>query len=293
MSPLGAETDAPVRGRGFVSDLLNLLARARNRPLRARLRQGTNVALSVAFGRQLGLVHVIEYPKCGGSWVRNMLADYTSTERFLDDRLVRRGDVVQVHRLPKTWYRRPVVVSRDPRDMYVSFYHHETRYGSRERNLAITRHFQPDPSRPLREDFAAYLEAKLRYVTHPPFSLAEFVRAWRGRPAAVWVRYEDCLANGEAALTRVVQALGLPLDAGRVRHAVEINRFENATRARGKERKPGDADPSAFERKGVAGDWRNHFDRRSCELLERYEGESLRALGYERDACWIDRFLEG
>ena len=47
----------------------------------------------------------------------------------------------------------------------------------------------------------------------------------------------------------------------------------------------------AFERKGIAGDWRNHFDPRSCELLERHEGESLRRLGYEADASWIERFV--
>jgi Sulfotransferase domain len=274
-----------------MSELRNLLERARNRTLRMRLRQATNVAIAAALGRPLRLIHVVEYPKCGGSWVRNMLATYTGTVRFLDDRLLRRGDVVQVHRLPKPWYRRAVVVTRDPRDMYVSTYYHETQYRRREKHILISRYFQHDPSRPLREDFAAYLEAKLSHHTHPPFMLHEFVRAWKARPGAVWMRYEDCLANGEAELARMVQALGLPFDPERVRQAVEANSFQNATRARGKERKPGEADAGSFERKGVAGDWKNHFDRRSCELLERYEGASLRALGYEPDDAWIERFL--
>jgi hypothetical protein len=250
-----------------------------------------NVAIAAALGRSLGLIHVAEYPKCGGSWVRNMLADYLGTPHFLDDRLIRRHDVIQVHRLPRPWYRHTVVVTRDPRDMYVSTYYHETQYRQREKHMLISRYFQHDPGRPLREDFAAYLEAKLSHYTHPPFMLREFVPAWKARPGVVWVRYEDCLANGEAALTGAVQGLGLPLDPARVRAAVEANSFRNATRARGKERKPGEADPGSFERKGVAGDWKNHFDRRSCELLERYEGTSLRALGYEPDAGWIERFL--
>ena len=286
-----AEVSHPERSpRGA---LRNLVDRLRNQPLDTRARQLANVALTIAVGRQLGLIHVVEYPKCGGSWFRNMLQTYTGTERFLENRLLRRGDVVQAHRLPQPWYRRPVVVVRDPRDMYVSFYYHETQYLNREKHLAIERYFRHDPSRPLREDFACYLEAKLTHVTHPPFTLGEFVRAWQKRPDVVWVRYTDCLVNAEVELTRVVKALGLPVDPTRVRHAVEANTFQQATRARGKERKPGEADAGSFERKGISGDWKNHFDRRSCELLERYEGASLRALGYESDAGWITRFLEG
>ncbi len=291
MSAVSNKGEATPSGNRLPSELRNLIDRVRSRPLRTRLLQASNMALTVGLGRQLGLVHLAEYPKCGGSWVRNMLQAYTRTERFLDDRLLRRGDVVQVHRLQKPWYRRTVVVTRDPRDMYVSFYYHETQYREREKHLAVEHYFARDPSRPLREDFAAYLEAKLTHVTHPPFTLAEFVRSWQAQPGALWVRYEDCLADAEAELARVVRELGLPVDRERVRQAVEANCFENATRARGKLRKPGEADPGSFERKGIAGDWKNHFDRRSCELLEHYEGASLRALGYERDAGWIERFL--
>lgn len=288
---MNGKAEVPRLDRGLAAELRSLVDRVRNQPIGTRARQVANAALTIALGRPLGLIHVIEYPKCGGSWFRNMLQAYTGTERFLENRLLRRGDVVQVHRLPRFWYRRPIVVTRDPRDMYVSFYYHETQYRRREKHLAVSRYFQHDPSRPLREDFASYLEAKLTHVTHPPFPLAEFVRAWQARRDAVWVRYEDCLANGEAQLARVVQALGLPLDPERVRQAVEANSFQNATRARGKERKPGEADAGSFERKGIAGDWKNHFDRRSCELLERYEGASLRALRYEPDDGWIARFL--
>jgi hypothetical protein len=273
-----------------MSELRNLLERARNQPLRFRARQAANLALAVGLGGRWGLVHLVEYPKCGGSWIKNMLAGYIGSEPFFDDRLLRPRDVVHVHRLDKPWYRRVVVVTRDPRDMYVSTYYHETQFERREKNPLIERWFRHDPSRPVHEDFALYLEAKLSHVTHPPFMLREFVRSWRARPDAVWTRYEDCLARGEAELLRVAEALGLPSDPERAREVVEANRFANRTRARGKERRPGEADARSFERKGIAGDWRNHFGRRACEVFERYEGESLRALGYESDASWVDRF---
>jgi hypothetical protein len=113
------------------------------------------------------------------------------------------------------------------------------------------------------------------------------------RPGVVWVRYADGLADGEAELTRIVRTLGLPFDPERVRDAVQRNHFSNAARARdGRPRQPGEAEPGEFERKGIAGDWRNHFDRRACELIQRYEGWTLRVLGYEPDASWIERHLD-
>lgn len=292
LDPMGATEPAPAREAGLRGELRSLADRIRSHSPRVRLRQAANTVTTMLLSRPLGLIHVIEYPKCGGSWVRNMVQTYVGTPRFFDDRLIWRNDVIQVHRLPRVWYVRPVVVTRDPRDMYVSFYYHDNHYRRREKHLGVHHFFQHDPSRPLREDFALYLEAKLTHVTQPPFSLGAFVRAWQERAGATWVRYENCLANSEAELTRVVQTLGLSLDRERIRSAVASNSFENATRARGRPRRPGEADPGEFERKGVAGDWKNHFDRRSCELIQRFEGETLRALGYEPDASWIERFLK-
>jgi hypothetical protein len=287
----GSFPDGDEAPRTWRHELTDLARRARNAPLRIRALQLANGTASIFLSRPLGFIHVVESPKCGGSWIRNMLCAYNGTERFLDDRLLRPREVIQVHRLYRPWYWRPVVVVRDPRDMYVSAYYHETHYRRREKNLAIERYFRHDPSRPLREDFACYLDAKLRHRTHPPFTYRQFVQSWSNRPRVIRVRYEDFLRDAEGELSRVAQHVGLEVDPRRIQHAVETNRFENATRARGKSRRPGETDPGEFERKGVSGDWRNHFDRRSCELIEKYEHSTLRELGYESDAGWIERFL--
>lgn len=277
---------------GLREALRRLSARVRGVPLSARALQLANAAATPLACRPLGLIHVIEHPKCGGTWIRNMLRTYNGTPAYLADRLMRPNDVIQVHRLYRRWYWRPVVLVRDPRDMYVSQYYHDTQYRRREENLAIERHFRRDPGRPLREDFGAYLEVKLSLRANPPFAYSQFVRSWQNRPRVCWVRYEDCIASPATELTRIVRSLGLSVDPDRILHAVEVNRFENATRARnGRSRRPGEADPTEFERKGVVGDWKNHFDHRSCELIQRFEGWTLQALGYEPDRNWIDRFV--
>ena len=272
--------------------LRELAVRASGVSLGARLPQLANALLEPLLARPFGLIHVVEHPKCGGTWIRNMLRTYNGTRAYLADRLIRPHDVIQTHRLYRPWYAHPVVVVRDPRDLFVSQYYHDTHYRRRETNLEVDRHFRHDPSRPRREDVGAYLAVKLRLRANPPFHYAEFVRSWRNRPRACWVRYEDCLLDAEGELTRIVRAFGLPYDAARIRHAVEVNRFENATLARsGRARRPGEEDPTEFERKGIAGDWKNHFDARSCALIQSQEGWTLAVLGYEPDASWIERFL--
>lgn len=268
----------------------DFLLRATRLGLRGLALAGTNEFISAALSRPFRLIHVVEYPKCGGSWLRNMLQSLRGGEAHTGEQLIRPGSIVQGHWVYRAWFPRPVVIVRDPRDVFVSYYYHETRYERREEQRSIDRYFRSDPKRPLREDFLAYLEAKLTHRTDPPFSYSEFLASWRSRRSVTWVRYEDLLENAERELTRVAAKVGLPTEEWMIRAAIERHSFEATTRRGGHERRRGEADPRSFERKGVAGDWRNHFGKRACELIDKHEGWALRDLGYEGDASWIEEF---
>lgn len=273
---------------GRVLERLNL----ENVPLRRRAYQAANASIVAVAGKFLGISHVIEYPKCGGSWISNMLRTYVGVSFNDGYRLVRPRDVIQKHASYRWDFWRPIVVVRDPRDMYVSCYYHETSYSERERSLAISRYFQSDSRRTLHEDFAAYLEAKLLHITHPRYFLCDFLDSWLSRPNVCIVRYEDCLEEPEGQLIRMVRFCGLPVSLDAIAHAAKANSFATVTeRLYGERREAGAADNRRFVRKGVAGDWRNHFNARSCEVLERFEGSSLRRLGYEADRGWIASYL--
>ncbi len=43
----------------------------------------------------------------------------------------------------------------------------------------------------------------------------------------------------------------------------------------------------SFLRKGIAGDWRNYFNKEAREILHHYAGRELIRLGYEKDASWV------
>jgi hypothetical protein len=63
---------------------------------------------------------------------------------------------------------------------------------------------------------------------------------------------------------------------------VEAASFERLSEGR----EQGQEDTSSFYRKGVAGDWKNHFTERDKRIFKKEAGELLIELGYERDLDW-------
>ena len=266
-----------------------LLHRIKSTPLRSRFYQLANAAIVASVGSHLQVCHVVAHPKSGVSWLRNMIQLYLGGPRYLNDQLVHRKTVIQLHRLYRRMYCNPVVLLRDPRDIFTSFYYHELR-GAEPMASPDYTHNQ---NLPLKDDFAKYLWAKLTYPIHPGFRFCEFVNSWYERSGTCSVRYEDLLSDCGAELTRILEFLGEPVCPERVQEVVDYHSFSNQTLLRyGEERQHGQENISRFERKGVSGDWRNIFNEESCRLIHEYEWDSLQRLGYESDPGWIDRFLE-
>ncbi|MBU1191579.1 MAG: sulfotransferase domain-containing protein [Gammaproteobacteria bacterium] len=224
--------------------------------------------------------------------MRNMIRTYRGTDLFVHDRLLKPREVIMSHRLFRWRFGRSIVVVRDPRDMYVSFYHFQTSYEKPDRHSPIFEHFHHDPQLPVEEDFCNYLRARLLYPAHPWFFFSQFLDSWLNRPSTCIVRYEDCLADPEAALIRMLRFLGETVDLDRVRDTVRNTSFAAITAEKyGESRAAGQEDKSKFHRKGIAGDWRSYFNEEACILMEKFEGQSLRRLGYESDSHWVERHL--
>ena len=118
-----------------------------NIPVSRRILQFTNSAIETTLAGPLNIAHVFEYPKCGGSWVRNMVRTYRGTSLLTHDRLLHKNKVILSHRRFTTRFKKPIVMVRDPRDMFVSFYHFENSYALSNQHSPIFEHFQHDPDR--------------------------------------------------------------------------------------------------------------------------------------------------
>ena len=258
-----------------------------------RAMQLTNAFIEYVLSSQLNLVHIVEYPKCGGSWIRNMIRTYRNTDLFLNNRLLRKNDVLMSHCLYTRRIKKPIIVVRDPRDMYVSFYYYQISYHNRDTRSPLFQYFQHNPEIPVKADFYEYLKAKLLYPTHPWFFFSQFIDDWFYRPAACIIRYEDCLKEPETQLIHILRFVNENVSLDHVQKTIKKTSFEAITKDKyGKKRKSGEVDNTKFHRKGISGDWKSHFNEASCLLIEKFEGPALRRLGYEKESGWEKKSLE-
>jgi hypothetical protein len=71
-------------------------------------------------------------------------------------------------------------------------------------------------------------------------------------------------------------------DQVRLKEVSEKYSFKNQAR-----RDPGEEKKSSFLRKGIAGDWRNYFNKETRAVFQEYAGKELIRLGYEKDDSWV------
>src|SRR5699024_6736438 len=133
------------------------------------------------------------------------------------------------------------------------------------------------------ENLPRFIEAQFR---HPKSSegLAwhEHIADWSDRPNVHHVSYEELLSHPEVAIGRVVEGLTGANDNALALLAAQRWSFSQSTG-----RRQGEEDRSSFERKGVAGDWLNYFNREAGEVFDAHAGETLVKLGYATNRDWM------
>lgn len=173
--------------------------------------------------------------------------------------------------LPRYWRR--FVIVRDLRDTLVSLYfslkhsHKILTEAMRSRRAVLAESSE--------EDGLLYLiECGLT-------PMAQVQWSWHSAGERL-IRYEELLERDEEILMPLL--LGhcrLPVEPERLRGVIRSHRFEaQSGRTRGTE------DAHAHERKGIAGDWRNHFTDKVRAEFKRCYGSVLIATGYEKDFHW-------
>lgn len=252
------------------------------------------IAVGPATSTPVRLYHITFY-KCGSQWVRDMLAD-SRIVAHTGHSLAAGGIDLQSEHWPQIvpgelaaplystgtgeWRQlatetdRAFVVIRDPRDIVVSLVYSVSLSHTPTAITLLLRTPIADAAPGNRIQIGMFLLAQW----------AEYLRTWKDATEFSNVhlaRYEDLIADLSGELRRLFAFLQwqVPDDV------VEIVAAENSF-ARRSGRKPGEENEFSHRRKGIAGDWRNHFDRKLGQMFESAFPGLLTELHYESGTDW-------
>ncbi|MHC5002825.1 MAG: sulfotransferase family protein [Planctomycetota bacterium] len=95
------------------------------------------------------------------------------------------------------------------------------------------------------------------------------------------VRYEELQRHPVETVRRMLGFLGVAADELALSRCLAAGSFVRLSGGR----RPGEEDPGSFFRRGVIGDWVEHFDDACCAAFEEAAGDLLRELGYGPEAA--------
>lgn len=265
------------------------------------------------YSTMVGLVCIGGYPKSGTTWISKMIAYYLGLPWVgHTDLAIGFPSVVHHH-----WDYHPTLdgstfIVRDGRDVIVSIYLNLIKgYLATETSFAELG--VASPGRLIRSHFGRYARLRHRFQSlygssfepedtlgnlpkfiesemEKPFiseartSWPDYVSSWLNRPKHVTViKYEDMLEQPEAVLGSLLRIL-LQEEPNSEDILYVVQRF-SFSRMTG--RSPGEESRQSFARKGISGDWINHFSPEACQVFDSYAGNLLIELGYESDHQWI------
>ena len=273
----------------FMSQTISKSQAASIDPLRCIVRSAINTRGRCFTARWPAIFHVTHH-KAGSQWIYRLFMatlpsrvvqptadnseflDEPIKEGFIYPTLYLAHDVFFGRSLPPDWI--GFVVIRDLRDTLISAYF----------SMKFSHVLDDDISLKFRETLTKYdqedglLCAIEQYLPR----IAQMQRTWLGKELPVF-RYEDLLENDTSIFCNLLlDRAKLPISRTRMEKIVNACRFQSVTK--GRER--GTENVSAHERKGIAGDWRNHFTPRVRARFKEAYNDLLVAAGYEQSSDW-------
>lgn len=236
---------------------------------------------------------VNEYPKSGGTWLAQMLAEYLQLDFPRNRRPKLSRCIMHGHMLPSSSMKNVICLFRDGRDVMVSSYYHMLFQNEKNPPRLVQRTRAALPFKDyhdIRSNLPAFItyNFRMRENSRNPnkFSWTQFVNAWQDY-GAYELRYEDLVSKPYETMHKLISALQEDEVCGsRLAAVIEKYSFERQSR-----RQPGEENTSSFLRKGQPGDWKDKFTREAAEIFDLYAGTQLIGLGYEQDNSWKDALL--
>ena len=238
--------------------------------------------------KRMPLYPVTEFPKCGGTWFCQMLADLFEVPfaRNLNKPSFSRS-IIHGHHMYSPHYHKPISIIRDGRDAIVSAYYHflfrnevNSDHGVNRTRAAVKFDDYEDIQANL-PDFIDYMFTDFT-LGGKQFSWSNYIMDWHDKDR-LEIRYEDLLTQPAEELLRAAEWFdfkSITLD-----QCAEV--ADKFTFKKMSGRSQGQANSRSFMRKGVAGDWVNIFTDEARLRFHNHAGNALKVAGYEQDDDWV------
>jgi hypothetical protein len=248
-------------------------------------------------------VFLASFERSGNTWLRFVLmevltkgeAGFLNVNQILPElgthvpmkpALPNGGRLIKTHHMYRPVYKRAIYLMRDLRDVMLSNW-------ARDKEMGFSQYF--DQGRGMDGYIENFLKGKVTRFG----SWQAHIESWLECPLAkngnlLVVRYEDLRKDTETGLTEMLEFLGIPADAERVRKAVENNSLRAMREKEEKAKKSGatlgkgtllrkhnlDREDARFVRSGSMGGWREKLSQTQIDMVARYAGEALLRTGY-------------
>lgn len=234
--------------------------------------------------KPLGVVLVSEFPKSGGSWYAKMLAEILDLPFPRNNTPSKfRSSVLLGHVPYKKRFHKPIYVVRDGRDVMVSAYYHflfENEYNIPEFVRSNRKKLNFGDFDNIEKNLPRFIE--YMYFTHGKeighTTWSNYINEWTNTDA-LQIKYEDLLSKPLEKMAESVEYLDKTVSLDKIKSVVENNTFSVI-------QKENNDKQMSFARKGIAGDWKNHFSEEAKEVLKELGGKELILLGYEENDSW-------
>ena len=227
-------------------------------------------------------IFIVSYPKSGNTWMRFLLANlmtqkeinFHSAADYIPDfeahkellEKCPRPRILKSHSLFDMRFKKIIYLIRDPRDVYVSYFHYL------KKKLPNNQ-----------QDFSVFLRKKDLYPSRWHVHIESWLMAEKND--FLVIRYEDMLLDTYAELRKVVQFLAWEISDVKLSEAIKKSSFKEMFRLENEKGRPFRSEEdksgsSKFVRSGKSGEWKSYFSKEDLEFLRSECGNLLEKMGY-------------